>query len=119
MTEEDINAVLGIDGIESVTALVVDEQEEDSESSFNREVGGRLRHLREVLGMTLTDVLRVWQNTTKGECHSRTRRDLRGLLRLDPWCERRYRDSDQQQRALALHARKEPANLSRIRQDRG
>ena len=56
MTEEDINAVLGIDGIESVTALVVDEQEEDSESSFNREVGGRLRHLREVLGMTLTDV---------------------------------------------------------------
>lgn len=51
------------DESEPIAAVLIDEQEEDSESRFNREVGERLRHLREVLGMTLTDVARKLEVT--------------------------------------------------------
>ena len=58
LSAEAVEAIVEDDDSKPIAAMLADEQEEDSESRFNREVGERLRHLREVLGMTLTDVTR-------------------------------------------------------------
>ena len=55
-TDEEIEEMIERDIAQHEADLIAEELEQKAEARFNAEVGERLRHLREVLGLTLTDV---------------------------------------------------------------